>query len=481
MRATGVARGIKGVLPYIRHVAPHCLVPVQVQDLAHARIAIDATLLVQRFFYRDSPDPYRYLGGFRDVIEQLRAVHIKPIFVFDHLHERLPQKARENARRRAAHRLASARYEHEQRRAKRLQTLCEHMSMFQQLSTEDQAHTCALLRHYTYSDHAASPPPLVASDDMNMAATWAQQHLAWTDIQDAHVFQLFPHPMPSDDAYDPFPHDLYVAVDGPPAAAALPWAVSDHACGDTPMVWELELPTPSATPQALAHALHAQRAALRAAQSSDVQETPAQGRTTDAEACLYKILGEGHIQGQGQLTCDAPRWNALCQDLSKYASPFPPISEDEALDVYAAAMHLLAISTQLVGMYRRSSFLIPQQAYIECMQLCRDMHAPVLVAGDDTPIHEGEALASALVREGYADMVASEDTDVLLYEVPMLRGLSNMSLELVDPVAIQAALFPHIPLDQRASSLIQFALLCGTDYNRTIPGIAVKNGHRLVN
>lgn len=407
--------------------------------------------------------------------------HIEPIFVFDHLHERLPQKARENARRRAAHHLASVRYMHEQRRVERLQTLCEHMATFQQLSTEDQAHTCALLRQHIYSAYAASPPPLVASDDMDIAEDLAQQHMALTDTQDAHILQLFPQPMPADDAYDPFSHDLYVAVDGPPAAAALPWAVSDHACGDPPTVWELELPMPPATPQALARALHAQHVALRAAQRSGVQETLAQGRTTDAEACLYEMLGRGHVQEQGHLICDAQRWNALCQDLRKYASPFPPVSEDEALDVYAAAMHLLAISTHLVDIYRRGSRLVPQQAYIECMQLCRDMHAPVLVAGDDTPIHEAEALASALVREGYADIVASEDTDVLLYEVPMLRGLSNMSLELVDPLAIQAALFPHIPLDQRAHSLIQFALLCGTDYNRTIPGIAVKNGHRLVN
>ena len=40
MRTSSVACGIKGVLPYVRHVAPHCLVPVQLAELAHARIAM---------------------------------------------------------------------------------------------------------------------------------------------------------------------------------------------------------------------------------------------------------------------------------------------------------------------------------------------------------------------------------------------------------------------------------------------------------
>ena len=61
--------------------------------------------------------------------------------------------------------------------------------------------------------------------------------------------------------------------------------------------------------------------------------------------------------------------------------------------------------------YQRSSRLVPKQAYVDVMELCRHLHVPVLVSGDGTkeggPLHEAEALASALVRDGYADAKAN--------------------------------------------------------------------------
>ncbi|WFD19217.1 hypothetical protein MCAP1_001440 [Malassezia caprae] len=476
MRSSSVACGIKGVLPYVRQVAPHCLVPVQLADLAHARIAIDATLLTQRFFYRDSADPSRHLDGFRDVIGRLRAAQCVPIFVFDHLHARLPQKARENARRRAAHRLASARHVHEQQRAVRLQELCESMAMFQQFSRDDQARTCALFRQLRHAGRPDPPPAL----DAVRAERWAQRHMALSEAEHARILALLPTTL-SDDMYEPFEHDTYVAVDGPPAAAALPWAVSDHAeRDDAPFVWHVEL---LATPPALARALWTQQVGMHAAQHDGVQETLSQCHATHAEAFIYDTIAQGP-DVHGELACDAQSWHTICEALLKSALPPRPLSTSEAWDAHAAAMHLHAFNAHLVDIYRRASRLVPQEAYLECMELCRRLEAPVLVTGDGTSaggaIHEAEAFASALVHEGYADMVASEDTDVLLYSVPMLRGLSNMALELVDPQAIRAALFPDTPQSQRADSMVQFALLCGTDFNRTIPGIAAKNAHRLV-
>lgn len=399
-----------------------------------------------------------------------------PIFVFDHLHARLPQKARENARRRAAHRLATARHRHEQQRAARLQELCELMATFRQLSHGNQARTCALFRQLR---HAGRPDPPPATD-VARAERWTQRHMALSDAEHARILQLLPRATLRDEMYEPFEHDAYVAVDGP-SAATLAWAVSDYTEMDgTPLVWHVE---PFATPHALATALWTQQVGMHAAQRDGVQETLSQCHATHAEAFIYDTIAQGP-DAEGQFACDAQSWHTICQALLKGALPPRPLSTSDAWDAHAAAMHLHAFNAHLVDIYRRASRLVPREAYIECMELCRQFEAPVLVTGDGTPaggaIHEAEACASALVREGYADMVASEDTDVLLYDVPMLRGLSNMALELVDPQAIRAALFPDTPQSQRAASMVQFALLCGTDFNRTIPGIAAKNAHRLV-
>ncbi len=56
------------------------------------------------------------------------------------------------------------------------------------------------------------------------------------------------------------------------------------------------------------------------------------------------------------------------------------------------------------------------------------MQTAVFWTGDGTRtgggrIHEAEAYAASLVRAGFADLVASEDSDVLLYDAPLLRGL----------------------------------------------------------
>ena len=403
--------------------------------------------------------------------ERLRAAKCVPIFVFDHLHARLPQKAREHARRRAAHRLATARYAHEQQRTARLQELCTHLATFQQLSRGDQAHTCALFRLHRRARRRGGAH----------AERRAPGPLALSDAEHARILQLLPAAALGDDAHAPFTHDAYVAVDGPPAAAALPWAVSDHAeMDEAPRVWQVE---PLATPPALAQALWTQQVAHQAAQRDAVQETLSQCHATHAEAFIYDTLAQGP-GADGQLACDAQSWHTICQALLKSALPPMPLGTDDAWDAHAAALHLRAFNAHLVAVYRRASRLVPEGAYAECMQLCRQRVAPVFVSGDRTPtggaIHEAEAFASALVREGYADMVASEDTDVLLYDAPLLRGLSSMALELVDPRAIRAALFPDAPPSQRAARMVQFALLCGTDFNRTIPGIAAKNAHRLV-
>ncbi|KAK0539479.1 hypothetical protein OC834_000034 [Tilletia horrida] len=124
-------------------------------------------------------------------------------------------------------------------------------------------------------------------------------------------------------------------------------------------------------------------------------------------------------------------------------------------DVEVNAIHTQ--SGALSKSYHRASTPLLPQTIIDCAHLCALMGVPVLFTsrgsasagtssqrtedsdtGDQLTIpgaawagharlrsraHEAEALAASLVHAGFADIVASEDSDVLMYDVPMLRGL----------------------------------------------------------
>ncbi|KAK0555138.1 hypothetical protein OC846_001819 [Tilletia horrida] len=106
-------------------------------------------------------------------------------------------------------------------------------------------------------------------------------------------------------------------------------------------------------------------------------------------------------------------------------------------------------SATLSKSYNRASTPLTSQIIIDCAYLCALLGVPVLftsqgrspsrvdergrstipgaawagVAKSKSRAHEAEALAASLVHAGFADVVASEDSDVLMYDVPMLRGL----------------------------------------------------------
>ena len=76
--------------------------------------------------------------------------------------------------------------------------------------------------------------------------------------------------------------------------------------------------------------------------------------------------------------------------------------------------------------------------YERVRQLLKAAGVPTFIVDQD-PVHEGEALASAIVLRGYADYVLSEDTDVLIYGAKMIRE-SVKSLRIVDGSLLHSAL-----------------------------------------
>ena len=454
MRPTGVTYGIQGAVQYIRRHAPCCFRSVDIHDLVHARIAIDATLLTQRLFYRASTDPARHITGFRDVIQALHRVPCHPIMVFDHPNARLPQKAREHARRRAAHNLTLQRHTWESARHARLEALAACVDAHESLTHEEKAQLSERLRQWQRCD-------------LRGAQTYAP--LAEEQIESLLQYTFDLKAQFEDDAYASFGDDKYEIVDEPEIADDF----------DSVAV---------STFDQLAHAIHVIR--QEHAQLPRPHETLSQKSLSLAEEHVYASLERGALDADACLIShDTTQWQSVRHELERAVrrlewedGRWTSDTKGPSIRVRDIIAYLRAWSARLMRIYQRSSRLVSKQAYVDVMELCRHLHVPVIVSGDGTqeggPLHEAEALASALVRDGYADMVASEDSDVLLYQVPLLRGLSNMSLELVDTLRVYPHMFPQAssPFD----AFLEFALLCGTDFNRTVPGIAATTACRSI-
>lgn len=446
--------GIQGAVQLIRRHTPCCFQSMDMRDLAHARIAIDATLLTQRLFYRASSDPARHVTGFREVILALHRVPCSPIMVFDHPNARLPQKAREHAKRRAAHNLSLQRHTWESARHARLKTLAACVDAHEALTNEEKAQLSERLRQWQRIDRRGA----------QTYAPFAEEQIE-SLLQ--HTFDL--QAQFEDDAYASFGDDEYEIVDEPEIADDFE---SVAVC----------------TFDQLAHAIHAIRQEY--AQLSRPRETLSQKSLSLAEEHVYASFEKGALDADACLVShDTTQWQTVRHELERAVrrlewedGRWTSDAKGPGIRVRDIITYLCAWSARLMRIYQRSSRLVPKQAYVDIMELCRHLNVPVIVSGDGTkeggPLHEAEALASALVRDGYADMVASEDSDVLLYQVPLLRGLSNMSLELVDTLRVYPHMFPQAasPFD----AFLEFALLCGTDFNRTVPGIAATTACRSI-
>ncbi|WFC96036.1 hypothetical protein MBRA1_002692 [Malassezia brasiliensis] len=390
MHATRAARGVYGFFPFLKKHAPGAFLPIAPHtDLAHARIAIDATLLTQKFVYSEHASDARHLAGLSNVVHTLRTVGAVPIMVFDHPTERLPQKRATNEKRAAQRTLRAFRHAVEQERSARVHTLADTVCAYDALDESTKRATSAAVRGTAHAVPQAAAR--LAATVRELRAAYEAQH-AWI-------------------------------------AAQAPLAES-----------------------ATQRALHA------------------------AEAGVYAALADACVDGTQTLLVCLP-------------------AEVRGVPATSTAAWLSKRSAELCAAYARSTRVVTDAMYREGIALCRRLHVPVLVVGDGearaaeaSDVHEAEGFASALVRASYADMVASEDSDVLLYHVPLLRGLGarQASCELVDAARVRAALFPEpgVPEaeadDARRAMLVQYALLCGTDFNRTIPGLGPVGAYRAV-
>lgn len=495
MRSTQIARGIKGIFPLIKKHAPECISLLPSLDALprSTRLAIDATLLIQRLHFADDAHPGRHLIGFHRLIRQLREHSLVPIMVFDNFSQgaRLPAKMRENEKRRAKRNTLTLRARMEKMRGKRLEGLANVIKEWREMPREERNTASELLKTWKKAEQysqiaAASDDALVDIDlledalavDLELLEVAARKDsdepLAISEV-DRSDFLLDSIPIeeivspPS--IYDQTPaSDLWSSIQEAERSSVLNMASKIH-----------HLRRQYAT------LLYADNAVQFGLNESIPPETAKQAELTEAEGEVYNRLQEGIFEVGVEVeslvgTCKKE------QAATAIDSEEANVPEEEADDLAL----LTARNTLMQRSYSRSSTPLSRGIFEACATLCSLLKVPVLRTGDGSRSggrrHEAEALASMLVRDGLADVVVSEDSDVLLYGAPLLRGvMGHKGLEYIDSARVSKTLFPpsgeaneEEAKQSSQKQMLDFALLCGTDFNRTVPGIGSMTALKLI-
>ncbi|KAH8829363.1 PIN domain-like protein [Flagelloscypha sp. PMI_526] len=445
--------GVLGLTPFLLKTCPHVLqrLPNRFLDIYGKTIVIDATLVTQRLHYAQIPHPYRHVLGWYRLCTELRNQNVNVICVFDG-RRRILAKAEENARREAKHRVLVLRTGFEASRSKRLLKLRNHLSKWR----DDRSRFAALAAVVTQLSQTSAPPPsALPRDSINElpSHSW-EDAFAFTEAQ----FRDDYHVIPSQDlqkvAVD-MPNDSieYWTSSVDPNSISQPPPDSPH----DPTAGPPQTLSDSVQPRVLnsAVAFDADLEAICSLYIDFRKSLPVSSRLlSDTSDAVQEIVEEDSlllskkqvILGRDEVAL----WDSL-------ASVSP-----QAID---QARELAGQSAEIVTAYEKRMIGPTTDTYLECKELLNVMKVPFLETEGSC---EAEGLASSIVAAGWADYVASEDTDVLLYNAPLLRGTTSRheNMILLDPSLIVKGLSL-----QSHDDFLEFALLLGTDFSPRIKNV----------
>ncbi|KAJ6473545.1 PIN domain-like protein [Mycena vitilis] len=448
--------GVLGLTPFLQkalQVAP-CLLyvnevvrqlPDRLRGFAGKKIVIDGTLITQRLHFAQVPHDYRHVLGWYKLVRELQESDVSAICVFDGK-ERSAAKARESERRREVHRLAVARGSIELDRVQRLQRLVDVFDRFKNLDVSEKKRVSELLKQ------VSSAPPSLAQKSTKVTSTYNVPNLEPLPPStppappakktSTPVTQLPLPTLPSPSSTPPSRSTAPSPTTLSPLERPFPSAHTSAA--ENPVVVEVDVPS------SIVSLYHDFRESLHKLASLTPAPPEAFTPTEDAEqdARVEYSMSKSQIR----LTADEAK---LWADL---AVPKAEQSHEETLMELSYRAHAMSES------YQRRNNPPTTQTYDEAKELLRTMGVACV---DTTGTFEAEALASSLVINGFADFVASEDTDVVIYEAPLIRNLTNRTgpLMLLSGEEIRSVL----QLDR--SSFIDFALLLGTDFSQRIKNV----------
>ncbi|KAF7426147.1 hypothetical protein PC9H_008513 [Pleurotus ostreatus] len=424
--------GVLGLTPFLKTTCPTVLkqIPERLRALSGKTIVIDGTLITQRFHYAPLPHQYRHVLGWYRLAQELRDNGVNALCVFDGK-ERNLAKAREVARRKEVQRVTVARGGVEKERLGRLQQLAALLSTFESF-TQPQRERIAQIIGSNIQDMPDDQIPVVGYHPQDFPNDEMQEADTDTDID------------PDFEIHD----DLF----GGPTESPVSWTPADDSMQfDIPSISDYNLPSPSETFESsssdfdsFASALSMLYSQYRMGASKLASLSPGTPDAASSSEILMSKSQHRLAQSEGQL------WRQLLA--------LPGSKDSEELFELTKQSEILSLS------YDRRIDSPTPQTYAECKSIISAMGIPSV---DTTGPFEAEALASSLVLNGYADYVVSEDTDVLVYEAPLLRNVTNRTGPLL---AISGAEVRKVLKLSRAA-YIDFAILLGTDFSERIKNV----------
>ena len=119
---------------------------------------------------------------------------------------------------------------------------------------------------------------------------------------------------------------------------------------------------------------------------------------------------------------------------------------------------------------KKNKITINSENFEKAKQLFDILKIPYIIAPD-----EAEKLCSKLCIQGIVSAVLSEDTDVIAYGSPLFFTKINTFNETV--VVLSNNNIRNV-LNLTQNQLLEFCIMCGTDYNNNIPNIGPAKAYK---
>ncbi|KAJ3901885.1 PIN domain-like protein [Lentinula edodes] len=501
--------GVLGLTPFIQKTCPEVIkrLPDRLQGFSGKKIVLDGTLLTQRFHFAQIPHPRRHVLGWYRLIKELEQYSVEAICVFDGKGRNLA-KAQEALRRKNAQRLAAARAVIENERLSRLNRISSAVRNIAKFSLPQKVQVSSALEQLAlkHSDKSESGKKGILSlikkstmEDVDL------ENLSWIDSESwtvgnpaendfMQLLELRPtrhrhasYGTTSVEVEEALRTESSVVAGFPSMASSEQFSElpPESSSRSKPFVEDNIIPSSSKTStvddvlstltplfleyqdslvKVASNPMHAAKASISHPDtdiSTDSDDAVVNGAELEAGAAqeVYEMS-----KRQCQLTLqEGEFWDSLTSTLGSE----PQLAPVELHSHYEGEAHrkmlqeLTHKSNLISESYRISTHPPTSQTYAESKEILQAMGVPCIDC--DGPF-EAEALASSLVLNGYADYVASEDTDVIIYEAPLIRNITSRH----QPLLVISGAELRSMLNLTRSMFVDFALLLGTDFSQRI-------------
>ncbi|KAJ8474025.1 hypothetical protein ONZ51_g7496 [Trametes cubensis] len=432
------------------------ILPDRLRSLNGKRIIIDGTLITQRFHFAPIPHPHRHVLCWYRLVRHLQSSDVQAVCVFDG-RQRSAAKEREVERRRKDRMLTAARGVFEDDRLSRLRKLTKSLHAVQSnRGARDGKYGLISLKDAMSRmkvETGGLVPPFVPPPQTPTTAVETKEQEEAKQITGDNLSDRPPLRITQDNDYlpsDTAPQDV------------LPTPASDDVekllrTGDVhklPRTERLSVPKQVAEDISRLYVEY---------QQSIPQIISLAEASTNAVTPISTGLSIEEVEEARAEYALSKSQHGLVVEEGKF---WEQLTNSEALEdsITSLAESLEAKSNVLSESYARRTHAPTSVTYEESREILRAMGIPCI---EPSGPYEAEALAASIVLNGYADYVASEDTDVLVYDAPLVRNLASSTAPLV--VISGADVRAVLQLDR--DRFIDFALLLGTDFSQRIKNV----------